>query len=461
MNLKLRFALLFTFFVAIILISSSITIYFLNYSYREEDFYGRVKIEGLEFANTISHISDPKEIASEMLTKVLHNSTLYDEQVVILDTSGKLIQKLPDSLRFSIQPDILNKIKRQNEYQWFSENQYQHVGIFLKQEGRIVIATGLDKPGFEKQDNLKIILTVVFIAGLLLTAFLSFVFVREAFLPLTKLSVQMTKTTLQNLNQRLEVTNTKDEISEIAKNFNAMLERMNKSYEFQKSFVYHASHELRTPLATMLSQTESALDKEMAEQDYKELLISLKEEQQELIELTNSLLLISQYEQMGFAQEWPQLRIDEILFETVSNANRMFPGLTVNLAFTTLPENDSDFIIQGNESLLKSAFINLLKNAYLYSIDQKVDVNLESVGNEVRVYIESVGPQLQPDEVEKIMVPFYRGQNALKSKGFGLGLAIIDRIITIHKGKISYAALANNINCFTITLHTVSDTIEA
>ena len=199
----------------------------------------------------------------------------------------------------------------------------------------------------------------------------------------------------------------------------------------------------------------------MAEQDYKELLISLKEEQQELIELTNSLLLISQYEQMGFAQEWPQLRIDEILYETVSNANRMFPGLTVNLAFTTLPENDSDFIIQGNESLLKSAFINLLKNAYLYSIDQKVDVNLESVGNEVRVYIESVGPQLQPDEVEKIMVPFYRGQNALKSKGFGLGLAIIDRIITIHKGKISYAALANNINCFTITLHTVSATIEA
>lgn len=452
MNLKLRFALLFTFFVAVILISSTVTIYILNYNYRESEYFERVKVEGLEFRNTLSHISNPNKAASELLTQILHNSTLYDERIVIADTSGKIIYKIPDTLHFSVSPAILQKIKTEKEYRWYSSNLYQHVGTYLREENQIVIAAGLDEPGFGKIYKLKIILGAVLIGGLLLTAFISFFFVREAFLPLTNLSMQMKSTTLQNLTRRIAVKETKDEINEIASNFNAMLERLDRAYGFQKSFVYHASHELRTPLATMLSQTESALGKEMKEPEYKKLLHSLKEEQQELIELTNSLLLISQYEEMAFAQEWPELRIDEIIYATVSHAKRTFPDLKVTIGFNPLPENDNDLTIQGNESLLKSAFFNLLKNAYLYSTDQKVKINIKPNGKNILIQMENGGPQPNPEELEKIMVPFYRGNNALKSKGFGLGLSIIHRIITIHKGRISYTALSGSINRFTVTL---------
>jgi signal transduction histidine kinase len=377
---------------------------------------------------------------------------LYDERVVIIDTNRKVLYKIPDTLQVKVSLFTLQRIKAEKEYRWYSDEQYQNVGTYLENEGEIVIATGLDKPGLEKIADLKIILTLVLIGGLIVTAFISFFFVREAFMPLTKLSAQMTKTSLENLTQRLEVNETDDEVNEIARNFNAMLERLNKNYEFQKSFVYHASHELRTPLATMLSQTESALGKTMSGPEYEKLLFSLREEQQELIELTNSLLLLSQYEQLAFAQEWPYLRIDEILYEIVSQSKRTYPDLEVTITFTNLPENDNDFIIQGNESLIKSAFFNLVKNAYLYSIDQKVIINIAPGKKNIMVYIENGGPQPGPDEVEKIMVPFYRGQNALKAKGFGLGLSIIHRIITIHKGRVAYAALPGNINRFTVIL---------
>ena len=452
MTLKLRFAILFTFYVAIILIGSSITIYILNYNYRESDFFERVKIEGLEFHNTIAHVSNPQLATSAILTNVLHNSTLYDERIVIADTNRNILYKVPDTFHVNISLFTLQKIKAEKEYRWYSEDQYQNVGTYLENEGEIVIATGLDKPGFEKLANLKIILLLVLIAGLVLTALISFLFVREAFKPLTDLGLQLKKITLENLTQRLTVSEAKDEVNEIARNFNAMLERLNSAYGFQKSFVYHASHELRTPLATMLSQTESALGKTMTAPEYAALLYSLKEEQQELIELTNSLLLLSQYEMMAFAQEWPELRMDEILFDIISQSKRTFPDLYVDITFTTMPENDYDFIIQGNESLIKSAFFNLVKNAYLYSVDRKVMIRIESRDKNILVHIENGGPQPGPDEVQKIMVPFYRGQNALKSKGFGLGLAIIHRIISIHKGKVAYTALSGNINRFTVTL---------
>ncbi|MFT2526190.1 histidine kinase dimerization/phospho-acceptor domain-containing protein, partial [Escherichia coli] len=75
------------------------------------------------------------------------------------------------------------------------------------------------------------------------------------------------------------------------------------AFFFQKNFVQHASHELRTPLAVMLSQTESALHNQHTIEEYKKILESLREDQQQMIELTNSLLLISQYEKLDFQDD--------------------------------------------------------------------------------------------------------------------------------------------------------------
>ncbi len=276
---------------------------------------------------------------------------------------------------------------------------------------------------------------------------------KKAFLPLVRLNQQMSATTLHNLGQRIEMNTVNVEINEIAENFNAMLDRLGKAFEFQKSFVYHASHELRTPLATMLSQTESALAKNLTDTEYKELLVSLKEDQQELIELTNSLLIISQFEQMGQVKDWPILRIDEVIYEAMGITKKMFPALSQEFIFGTIPESDVDFEVNGNASLLKSVFSNLIKNAYYYSTNQKVKITLESDGQTLLIHFDNEGMQLPADEKENIMTPFFRGGNALKTKGYGLGLAIVYRFITIHKGTITYTPISNDINRFTITLN--------
>lgn len=453
MNLKLRFALLFTSFVAVILLIACIAIYILVYKSREDDYYKRVSKEGVEVYNIFTDIKKEDRQVSYRLIKEIHDNALLYEKVFIYDSVGTLIFRFPDTIKAPLFNHPFSQIRKQKEIRSMDLQNYQQVALYLPETSSYVFVSGYDRYGFIRLGLVRLILLVVFLGSLVLSGLISFLFVKQAVKPLKELGTQMKKTTVQNLTERVPETNAKDEINDIARNFNTMLERLSKSFEFQKNFVYHASHELRTPLAIMLSETESALNKALSPGEYKETLLSLKEEQQELIELTNSLLLISQFEQLEFMQDWPSLRIDEMIYETVSGCKKMLPNLVIDIVFANVPERDDDFVIRGNESLLKSAFTNLIKNAYTYSIDQKVHITIDSAGESISIHIDNTGTQLPADEKESIMIPFFRGGNALTTKGYGLGLSIVYRFIAIHKGTVSYAAIASDVNRFTVTLH--------
>jgi K+-sensing histidine kinase KdpD len=74
------------------------------------------------------------------------------------------------------------------------------------------------------------------------------------------------------------------------------------------------------------------------------------------------------------------------------------------------------------------------------------------------VHIDNIGTQLPADEKDRIMVPFFRGGNALKTKGYGLGLSIVSRFISIHKGSVTYTPISNDMNRFTVSLTKASRT---
>jgi signal transduction histidine kinase len=331
----------------------------------------------------------------------------------------------------------------------YNSREKECIGIFIESQQLYVIISALDRNGLNKLSTLKAILAVVFLGGLLLTSFLSFIFVRHAFSPLAKLSSQMKRTTELNLSERIDEGNGKTELNRIARNFNAMLQRLNEAFESQKSFVHHASHELRTPLATMLSQTEAALRKDLSKEEYKNVLVSLKEDQVGLIDLTNSLLLLSQYEKIQSANKWPPVRIDEVLYDTISNARKMLPFVNIDLQFANVPDDEQDLIVKGNEALLRVAFTNLIKNAWQYSVDREVIVLIEIIDQFINVHFDNKGEHLSESEIEKLKVPFFRGSNAANVKGFGLGLSIVERIMLLHHGNFEYTMLNPNINRFT------------
>ena len=317
-----------------------------------------------------------------------------------------------------------------------------------------IIGGAIDRTGIRKVTKLIYILIGVFGGGLLIAAFISFILVQHAFKPLVKLSQQMQQTSSTNMATKLNEGRGKDELEQIAKHFNAMLDRLNQGFERQKSFVQHASHELRTPLTTMLSQTEAALNRELTQEEYKKLLKSLQEDQIELIELTNSLLALSQFEKLNNVLDWPSHRVDELLYESISDCKRLYSDIEIELSFINTPSEESELLVNGNETLLKSAFRNLIKNAYLYSEDKKATILINTLPNSVTIEIINKGAILTDTDVDNLFIPFFRGSNASLIKGFGLGLSIINKIVEIHNADLRYKALDDRTNKFAISFQT-------
>lgn len=453
MSIKSRFAFIFSGFVAVMLAVSSISIFILYSNFRETEFYSRVKSEAVIFHDYVYQIKDPKQAAMAKIISGVYTNSVFDEKITVLDSAGNVLNKLPETLHLHFSKAQLNEIKNKREIR-YEIDKYQTVGMYNEQTKYYTIASGYDLSGYRKLQNLEIILGLVFLIGMVMTALFSFFFVQQAFKPLLALNRQIKQTTILNLSERLIVPENFPEINQIAISYNAMLERLGKAFDFQKSFVQHASHELRTPLAIMLSQTESAINKKLSEADVHNLLVSLKEDQQGMIDLTNSLLLLSQYELLGYQKDWPCIRVDEAVVEASSQVMQMFTDAKIHIGFKEIPESDESLFVIGNESLLKSVFINLIKNAYLYASDKKVDVLMDTANGKVSVEVMNNGPILSEEDAAQVMQPFYRGKNALNAntKGFGLGLSIVNRILFAHHGMVYYDTPSPNTNRFTVIL---------
>jgi signal transduction histidine kinase len=450
MNLKVRFAVLFTLFVAVILSVSLASIYILYYNYRTEDFFRRVKREGINYYELVLNATTAEKDILRMIDLQSKN-VLYDEQIVILDSAKNIKFQNTTNIKFNTNSGFFEKARQLNNEYRFIIDERECIVLYIPESKMYIYSSAYDKYGLGKVKNLRLILLVVLAGGLILTGFISFFYVKQMMKPLSQLALQMQLITDRNLEKRVLVKPNSDEFGLIASSFNDMLDRLEKAFDVQKSFVHHASHELRTPLATMLAQTESALSKEQNAQDYKRILASLKEDQQNLIELTNSLLLLSTYEKAAFETNWPKLRIDELLYDTIETVGFIYPAIAIEFEFVTLPQSEDYLMIPANDALLKSAIRNLVKNACQYTNDTKIKIKLDVTDSDIQLIIENRGTQLSVGETESLFVPFFRGQNANQTKGFGLGLSIVQRIIHLHKGNIVYEAVEADINRFTLT----------
>lgn len=452
MNLKVKFALLFSLLVSIILFSSVLVIYFLYSDTRREDFNKRLWAEALQNYRVFYHVDT---LDKQLLREIDRNSpaNLVELQTIIMDVSYKQLFCYPDTLHHKIDKSILMKIRWAGEEGfYFRKGRREYVGVYMAEHGHnsYVITSAVDRYGLRKMDRLRLIIGFVVFGGILLTALGAFIFVKQVMKPLDRLKAQMQRITANNLRERVQVGKGYAELEQIAESFNAMLDRLEKGFELQKSFVHHASHELRTPLASMLAQTEAALNRELNSAEARQVLVSLKEDQHALIELTNSLLLLSQYESVNYSSSWQWVRLDEILYDTISMTTQVFSDCNISVDFAAIPDNEMDLAIKGNEALLRSALRNLIKNAYLYSGDHTLSIIIEGGKDEVCLHLDNGGELLTQAEQERLFIPFFRGGNAMRAKGFGLGLLIVRRIVNLHKGAIEYS-IHENKNRFTIT----------
>jgi len=262
--------------------------------------------------------------------------------------------------------------------------------------------------------------------------------------PVSAIALQTNTISETNLHLRLDEGNKKDELAQLSITINQMLQRLENAFELQNNFVSNASHELRNPLTSIIGNIEVALTRSRSVPEYEAVLLSVLEEAEKLHKVTNGLLHLSQsnLDFTGLRRE--EIRIDELLIGLKAELRLKRPESVVELAFPEMPESPSSLTISGDKQLLETAILNIMDNACKFSNDKKVTVTLLLNDKNVLIKIADTGIGIAKNQLPHVTETFFRADNARSYSGSGIGLALVDKIVKLHRGKLTIISELNN-----------------
>jgi len=440
MKIKYRITLLFTVVVTGILLLLCISVFYFSALKRQNEFRKRLRNRAMTTASLLVKVPG---IDKELLKKIDESTfaALQEKSVIIYDDEGKLEYYYFDKNAISVpaSQEIIDRVKKYGDYYYTEDKRDVIVLQFTNQNNKyIVVEAAYDKDGFEKLEELKWILVLSFVAGILITFISGLFFSRGLVVPIKKITNNVKEISSQNLSRRIEIREPKDELNELASTFNKLMDRLQESFETQRRFIANASHELSTPLTSILSQLEITLQNERPAPEYKEVIISVYEDVRNLTQLTKSLLEIAKASGSSAGIELAIVRIDELLMRLPLELKRTNSKYFVELHFDVFPEDEDKLLLFGNSDLLYSAIKNIVLNSCKYSETHIAHVSLHFLNDTLEVKIEDDGPGIRESDMPFIFQPFFRGDTINSKYGFGLGLSLASKIISIHKGNISY-----------------------
>jgi signal transduction histidine kinase len=453
MEIRKKLTLQFIGLVAIILLISSTAIYMSFSKSRKEEFYDRLTSKAKLVAQMIIDID---EIDTELLRKIEKNNplSLPNEKIEIFDYKNQLIYSTNQQNDLNYTMETLNKIRLDGEER-FTQHNREIIGYFYTgQYDRIVVFVGAeDIFGIKKLMRLRIILIFVFIGSLIIVFFAGRIFAIQLLNPISKLVMELDDIEATNLSVRVNEGNGTDEISQLSQTFNKMLTRLESAFNMQKNFIANASHELRTPLTVMSGQIEVMLLKDRKTDDYKETLKTIWDEIKNLTNISNRLLLLAQTSSDLQQINFNNCRIDEILWQCRQDILKRHPQYKVDIELDINIDGDDKLTVYGSEPLLKTAFLNIIDNACKYSNPNAVAIIITNTNTpEVEINFRDKGIGIPEDELKNIYEPFYRAKNVLAIKGHGIGLSLVEKITTLHRGTIVVKSNTSEGSVFRIIL---------
>lgn len=222
-----------------------------------------------------------------------------------------------------------------------------------------------------------------------------------------------------------------DEITEVAKDFDAMAERLQVLVAAREALLHDISHELRTPLARLqlaiglAHQNPANVDTSLAR---------IEQEAERLDRMVGELLALSRAEHQGMlAEEYFDLLG---LVEAVVNDARYEAQLTkVTIALTA--RQPADYTVKGNAEMMRRAVENIVRNALRFSLPgQEIKVSLATEDRLLTISVTDQGPGIASEKLSSIFDPFVRVNSPQSGKGYGLGLAITRKVLLAHGGSV-------------------------
>ena len=451
MKIKHKITLLFTLLVTAILLALSISIYYFTALDRKDAFYKRLKGRANNNAQIFSYFGDSSQNA---LYRIDANAIplLPHKSVRIYDTVGRVLYSYDTKPEepLDLAPSFFSGMREERNFQLRDR---EGVALYYNEPNKkfVIAVAAFDEDGKLALNQLKKILIISLLVGMLVTLLVGYIFSSQLVKPIAQIIHEVNDISSHNLSHRIHTGSSKDELKKLADTFNNLLNRLQESFSTQRRFISNASHELSTPLTSISSQLQVTLQKDRSTQEYQQVLQSIQEDVQQMGQLTKSLLEIAKTGSQGTI-ELREVRIDEILLKVIGDVKKMNHDYEVALNFGVLPEDEKSCMVFGNIDLLYSALKNIIENGCKYSPDKRSIVELSFSEKDILIKVMNKGDVIAEEEIEQIFQPFFRSANASDIKGFGLGLALAKRIVGLHKGVIEVESDLEKGTCFTIIL---------
>lgn len=452
MTIQKRLTFLFTFLTASILLLFATIIYISAEKRREIAFFNNLNKEALTKANLYFNA----EIDAQTLHAIYNNnrSIINEAQVAIFDKDFNLLYH--DAANNNVVREtkkMIYTVLHKNKTAFYQDKwqvialKYRH-----KKQDYIVTATAYDLNGYNNSENLRNTIFIVYLCSIVLIYIIGRIFSKRALSPLCQIVSKAKEISATNLHTRINIPKSKDEIAELAITFNAMLNRLEKSFNAQKDFVSNISHELRTPLTAILTEFQLSMNTSKTNEEYRKAISHAIHDAQKLVRLSNSLLDLAKanYDQteIGFKV----VRLDEVLLDARNDVLHIHSEFKVNIIFEKEIEDDNFISAMGNEYLLKVAFMNLIENGCKFSENRESTIAITYFENKTILKFQDNGIGIKEEDLSNIFKPFFRGDNKNYSNGNGIGLPLATKIIELHNGTITVNSNPNKGTTFTIEL---------
>ncbi|WP_009035020.1 HAMP domain-containing sensor histidine kinase [Indibacter alkaliphilus] len=436
MSIQQRISLLFTALTAGILLGFMLIVYFSANQNRKSEFYEILQKEALTKVNLLLETRLEANTLQTIYRK--NKEVLYEVEVAIYNENQDLLYHDAVDIDFVKEtPEMLAEISEKQMIR-FVQDKWQVIGQLIEVDGNpyYVTAAAFDAYGYRNLENLRNTMLVSFLFGLAIIYLIGRYFSKKTMSPVRGMISEAQKISASNLDLRLHVSEKNDELGVLARTFNEMLERLEKSFEAQKQFVSYISHELRTPLSVIIAELELSQNKKRTKEEYREAIKLTLADARKLAKLSSTLLDFAKASYDRSEINFKSVRVDELLIDASQELMASNPEFRVDLDFEGDFEEE-EITIFANGYLLTIAFRNIIENACKYSPDQACKSSISSGKHQVRITFKDGGVGIEEEELKEIFNPFFRGKNQNVSGGSGIGLALVKRILNLHNAAIS------------------------
>jgi signal transduction histidine kinase len=238
----------------------------------------------------------------------------------------------------------------------------------------------------------------------------------------------------------------KDPISNMAKTFDGMLDKIESAFKSQKQFIQNASHELNTPLTVIKTKIDVLKQKKsVTGRQYRETIDLIDSEIMRLSKITEELLILSDLEDNREAVKKETIDLKGILNKILKLYENQIDAKNLKLIKNIYGVSK----ISGSRIQIEQLLFNLLDNAIKYSSPGerlKIDIKKNIKNNNTILEISNTTTALTEKDIPHIFERFYKSSSSDR-KSFGLGLTIVKKIVENHKGnlKVSYSQVKKEV----------------